>query len=262
MSSMLIRFAQKPCHPDVVGSTRHPTSTASTPQRDTNKFASSPKQHVSRTCVIVTLQSLHADTKDISDPHPLLQQLPLTVSPFLSLPTAVPLPYSYKQLPSTLPPSVTDPQPTSQSQSDDPQQQPPQQAQYVVSQSGHRAHPDQIIASCRDLQAHLRKLQDDARATIQKWDERIRERELAEKRRVAPGWLDVNQNERMLVPERRDVSSEHQHDGREAAGGNRQSVMHTGSGAERMDLDRRNENADGNDEGEELDRAFGGLGIR
>ncbi len=198
----------------------------------------------------------------VPDPHPLLQQLPLTVSPFLSLPTAVPLPYSYKQLPSTLPPSITDPQPTSQSQPDDPQQQPSQQAQYVVSQSGHRAHPDQIISSCRDLQAHLRKLQDDARATIQKWDAQIRDRELAEKRRVAPGWLDVGQNERMLVPERRDMSAEHLHGGNEVAGRIRQSEMRVDLGAERMDLDGSNRTADGNDEGEELDRAFGGLGIR
>ena len=131
----------------------------------------------------------------------------------------------------------------------------------MVSQSGHRAHPDQIIASCRDLQAHLRKLQDDARATIQKWDEQIRERELAEKRRVAPGWLDVSQNERMLVPERRDISSEHRYGGSEVARGNRRSIMGADMGAGKMDLDGNNRIADGNDEGDELDRAFGGLGI-
>lgn len=108
----------------------------------------------------------------------------------------------------------------------------------------------------------MRKLQDDARAAIQKWDERIRERELAEKRRVAPGWLDVGQNERMLVPERRDMLVEHRHGGNEAVGGIKQSVIGVGLGAERMDLDGNNRMADGNDEGEELDRAFGGLGIR
>jgi len=132
----------------------------------------------------------------------------------------------------------------------------------VVSQSGHRAHPDQIITSCRDLQAHLRKLQDDARTTIQKWEERIRERELAEKRRVAPGWLDVGQNERMLVPERKDVSVEHIHGGSEVTGGNRQSVMDLDLGVEEMNLDGHDRIANRNDEGEELDRAFGGLGIR
>lgn len=131
----------------------------------------------------------------------------------------------------------------------------------MVSQSGHRAHPDQIIASCRDLQAHLRKLQDDARATIQKWDEQIRERELAEKRRVAPGWLDVGQNERMLVPERRDMTAEHRYGG-EMTGGFRQTVRRVDLGAERMDLDGNNRIAERDDEGEELDRAFGGLGIR
>jgi len=233
------------------------------PPTFTKSFKSSSKQTCLKNVRVAELESPHVDTKVIPDPHPLLQQLPLTVSPFLSLPTAVPLPYSYKQLPSTLPPSVTDPQPTSQSQPDDPQQQqqPAQQAQYVVSQSGHRAHPDQIIASCRDLQAHLRKLQDDARATIQKWDEQIRERELAEKRRVAPGWLDVSQNERMLVPERRDTSSEHRHGDSEAARRNWQSVMDANLGAGKMDLDGNRRIANEKDEGEELDRAFGGLGI-
>lgn len=86
---------------------------------------------------------------------------------------------------------------------------------------------------------------------IQKWEDRIRERELAEKRRVAPGWLDVGVEERMLVPERRDGH------GHSAGGGNSMDVEVTGAGAERMELDSRAQ-----DEGEELDRAFGGLGIR
>jgi hypothetical protein len=85
---------------------------------------------------------------------------------------------------------------------------------------------------------------------------------LAEKRRVAPGWLDVEQNERMLVPERRDVSMEHHHGGSEATWGIRQSMMGMDLDTERMDLDGHSRIADGNDEGEELDRAFGGLGIR
>ena len=84
---------------------------------------------------------------------------------------------------------------------------------------------------------------------------------MAEKRRVAPGWLDVSQDERMLVPERRDVSSEYRHGDSEAARRNRQSVMGADLGASKMDLDGNSRIAGGNDEGEELDRAFGGLGI-
>ncbi|KIW07315.1 uncharacterized protein PV09_02165 [Verruconis gallopava] len=180
-------------------------------------------------------------------PHPLLAQLPLTVSPFVSLPTATPLPYSYKQLPATLPPSVTDvasPQQHNASSNSDEQTQ-TQQPAYVISQNtGHSAHPDQIIASCQALQAHLQKLQDDAVATIQKWQNGIKERELMEKRRVAPGWLDAEQ--RMLVPERV---------GRPQPSASQDSQADSKSPG----------NADGQkprDEGEELDRAFGGLGLK
>lgn len=81
---------------------------------------------------------------------------------------------------------------------------------------------------------------------MRKWDGDIRERELAEKRRVAPGWLDVEVGERGLVPER---SGGGQHHGVGAGGGS------AGVGVEMMEVDAK-------DEGEELDRAFGGLGIR
>jgi hypothetical protein len=181
------------------------------------------------------------------DPHPLLAQLPLTVSPFVSLPTATPLPYSYKQLPATLPPSVTDPAPVQQQNaSSNPEQQPQmQQAAYVISQNtGHSAHPDQIIASCHALQAHLQKMQDDAVATMQKWQGGIKERELMEKRRVAPGWLDMDQ--KMLVPERRD----------QAHGAIAPISQATMVGDMEIDGQGRH------DGGEELDRAFGGLGVK
>jgi len=182
-----------------------------------------------------------------ADPHHLLQQLPLTISPYLSLPTAVPLPYSYKQLPSTLPPSATDAPPTQSamepSQGSAAPAAPPPQAQYVVSQSGHSAHPDQIIASCRALQAHLQALQDDARATLARWHGDIRARDLAEKRRVAPGWLDVDESQHLLVPLR-------------AGAAERPPAQ--AQAAERMELDGRGAPAD---EGAELDRAFGGLRI-
>lgn len=129
----------------------------------------------------------------------------------------------------------------------------PAQAPYVVSASGHSAHPDQIIASCRALQEHLQKLQDDAHATIAKWEGDIRARELAEKRRVAPGWLDVDSSERMLVPQRPGGAF----GGAEASSG--MVPRAPGAGVERMELDGR---AQRGDQGEELDRAFGGLGIR
>ncbi|KAK6074914.1 hypothetical protein SCUP234_07913 [Seiridium cupressi] len=126
--------------------------------------------------------------------HPLLAQIPLTVSPFVSLPSAATLPYTYKPMPSTLPPSSSG---ITSSSSDHPDSKP----RYVVSSSGHAAHPDDIIASCNALQAHIAQMQADAERELRELDERIRERELAEKRRVAPGWLDSDA--RILEPERK-----------------------------------------------------------
>ena len=117
--------------------------------------------------------------------HPLLAQVPLTVSPFIHLPSTITLPYTYKPLPSTLPPSST---PTSK---------------FVVSPTGHAAHPDEIIASCRALQSHLDKIQSDAERAIREWEEGWERRELEEKRRLAPGWLD--RDEKILEPERREM---------------------------------------------------------
>ena len=45
-------------------------------------------------------------------------------------------------------------------------------------------------------------MQDESERAIRRWEGGIRERELAERRRVAPGWLDVGEAGRGLVPER------------------------------------------------------------
>ncbi|KAK7544884.1 uncharacterized protein J3D65DRAFT_40129 [Phyllosticta citribraziliensis] len=191
-------------------------------------------------------------------PHPLLAQVPLTVSPFISLPTATPLPYTYKTLPSTLPPSITDPPATSTNTTATPQpsdadgapQQAPPKSAYVVSSSGHAAHPDDIIASCRALQTHLTQLIDDTRSVVGKWDEQLRERDLARKRQIAPGWLD--QDVKMLEPERK--------------GGASSSLMQTqqgpGGAAAVNLLDDEPQPQVQSDEGEQLDRAFGGMNIQ
>ncbi|KAL2131046.1 hypothetical protein VTI74DRAFT_5609 [Chaetomium olivicolor] len=133
--------------------------------------------------------------------HPLLQQVPLTVSPFVNLPSATTLPYQYKPMPSTLPASAagitataatTDESAQSASAANKPK--------YVVSASGHAAHPDEILASCRALQEHVTQLLAKSQQELAELDEKIKARELAEKRRVAPGWLDSEA--RMLEPER------------------------------------------------------------
>ncbi|KAI0122922.1 hypothetical protein BJ170DRAFT_117977 [Xylariales sp. AK1849] len=160
--------------------------------------------------------------------HPLLAQIPLTVSPFVSLPTAATLPYTYRAMPSTLPPpssaitGTTDERP-----------------RYVISASGHAAHPDDIIQSCKALQSHVLKMQEDAEKEIRELDERIKARELAEKRRVAPGWLDSEA--RLLEPERKPGTEENV----------------AGQFAEMSIADREGASEMAVDQGEELDRAFG-----
>jgi hypothetical protein len=173
--------------------------------------------------------------------HPLLAQVPLTVSPFVSLPTSTTLPYTYKTLPSTLPQSST-----GTAAAED-------KSQYVVSASGHAAHPDEIIASCKALQAYIQKVQDDADKELNAWQDAIEARELAEKRRVAPGWLDSEA--RILEPERKvpahalDPENE------------QRNLMDTGvSSSDASGLGQTPVVAP-TGEGDELDRAFGGLDI-
>ncbi len=174
--------------------------------------------------------------KSTIDPHPLLAQVPLTVSPFLSLPHSVPLPYSYVTLPSTLPPSVL--------QSN--QSNPGESAQYVQSASGQTAHPDQILRSCTALQEHLAKLEADARKTLEEYKKRRDAEDLAEKRRVAPGWLDSGVH--ILKPENVDDGMKAQEQGLMDDSGQGQGQSRGGGPAQSR-------------EAEELDRVFGGLSV-
>ncbi|KAI4949413.1 hypothetical protein J4E91_005152 [Alternaria rosae] len=176
-------------------------------------------------------------------PHPLLAQVPLTLSPFLSLPTSVPLPYSYVTLPSTLPPSIL----SQQQQQQDPSNASALKPAYVTSSTGTSAHPDQILTSCVALQEHLAKLEADARRTLAEWEERRRKEDLAEKRRVAPGWLDSGVH--IIKPEAPG-------DDNTGAGGAREEKVPEQN---LMDLDPQAERKA--QEGEELDRVFGGLQV-
>ncbi|MCJ1314437.1 hypothetical protein MMC25_008119 [Agyrium rufum] len=209
--------------------------------------------------------------------HPLLAQIPLTVSPFISLPTAPTLPYTYKSLPSTLPPSSTSPPPPQQSSKTSSSSTGPTtdkkdstsipKPKFIISSSGHAAHPDEIIESCRKLQAHLTKMQDEAENTLRQWKKDIEERELAEKRRVAPGWLD--RSEKILEPAKKGAAMG-------AAGGGGGGGGHVGSGvgkgaAETSLMDSLDDDGgptirsltqERDAEGEALDRAFGGMGLR
>lgn len=166
--------------------------------------------------------------------------MPLTVSPFLSLPHSVPLPYSYVTLPSTLPLSIL------QQNNSDPSQPP----QYIQSASGQTAHPDQILRSCTALQEHLAKLEEDARKTLQEFKVRREKEELAEKRRVAPGWLDSGVH--MLKPENVDQGLKAQEQG----------LMDGPQQTQQAQQGQQSQAQQGSREAEELDRVFGGLNVK
>lgn len=172
----------------------------------------------------------------------MLAQIPLTVSPFISLPTATTLPYTYKPLPSTLPPSST-------ADSNGAERE-----KYVVSRSGHAASPDDIIASCQTLRAHIQKVQDDAEQTIKDWEQSLRDQELAEKRRVAPGWLD--REEKILQPKRTSVAASSAPSDAPAQDAN---IMDEQDEQQKLST---TDSAIPNAAGDELDRAFGGMGLR
>jgi len=133
--------------------------------------------------------------------HPLLQQTPLSVSPFIDLPKPPTLPHNYASLPSTLPPSSIH-APPAPSNSDLPA--------YVTSSSGFAAHPLTIIAQNKSLLEQLGKQRTEAQQKVKAWEQSIKDRELAEKRRKAPGWLDSEQH--LLQPEKtgQDVQREQQ----------------------------------------------------
>ncbi|KXJ92938.1 hypothetical protein Micbo1qcDRAFT_160808 [Microdochium bolleyi] len=197
--------------------------------------------------------------------HPLLAQVPLTVSPFVSLPTATTLPYTYRTMPSTLPVPATGITGTPASSSGGPSSSADSSSKpkYVVSQTGgHAAHPDDILASCNALKAHVAKLKDDADRELRELVARIREAELAEKRRVAPGWLDSETH--LLQPENsRGQAAEAEAGGAGSsgvffgtAGPSSSAGAMSGQFAE-MSLAER-QGASELDQGAELDRAFAG----
>jgi len=162
----------------------------------------------------------------------LLAQVPLTVSPFITLPKAPTLPHNYASLPSTLPPSILN------SDSDD-HSGPPA---YVTSGSGFRAHPSTIVTQNKALRHQLDTAASEARTKVRDWRAAIDERELAEKRRKAPGWLDSDA--KILRP----ATSAPPPD--------------TKPGASLLDADEHNTDAlrpqaSANDMGSQMDRAFG-----
>ncbi|UNI18591.1 hypothetical protein JDV02_004848 [Purpureocillium takamizusanense] len=126
------------------------------------------------------------------------------------------------------------------------EQQP--KARFIVSAgTGHAASPDEILESCHALLNHVTELQREAERDLREFEERIRERELAEKRRVAPGWLDSES--RLLEPER---TSPVQHRGPAGAAPTTEQKQQPPPQPSQAE----------HDEGAELDRAFGGMELK
>ncbi|KAI5365005.1 hypothetical protein Slin15195_G045430 [Septoria linicola] len=116
--------------------------------------------------------------------HPLLQQTALSVNPFIDLPKAPTLPHNYASLPSTLPPSILSSPPAASN---------PDLSAYVTSSSGFAAHPKSIIAQNKALLEQIEEQRKAAETEVRAWEQKIRDRELAEKRKKAPGYLDTEQ---------------------------------------------------------------------
>ncbi|KAF2721139.1 hypothetical protein K431DRAFT_320604 [Polychaeton citri CBS 116435] len=127
--------------------------------------------------------------------HPLLQQTALSVNPYLNLPSAPTLPHNYASLPSTLPPSIISAPPATSAASGT------DLPAYVTSSSGFAAHPSTLIQQNEAMLRQLQQQKEAGRRRVAEWENNIRERELAEKRRKAPGWLDSEN--RLLQPEKK-----------------------------------------------------------
>lgn len=145
-------------------------------------------------------------------------------------------------MPSNIPPSSLGIPTASEPSSNDSSSE--SKPKFIISGSGgHAAHPDDILASCQALKEHVTKMQDDAEKELRAFEERIKERELAEKRRVAPGWLDSES--RLLEPER------------EGPAGEEQKTESLLDGGPQVD-DAKDED----DEGAQMDRAFGVMSLK
>lgn len=118
-------------------------------------------------------------------------QTPLSVNPYLELPKAPTLPHNYATLPSTLPPSAIDAPPAASDA---------ELPAYVTSTSGFAAHPATIIKQNKALLQQFAQEKEDAHKKIAEWEQAIRDRELQERRRKAPGWLDSES--KLLEPRR------------------------------------------------------------
>lgn len=158
------------------------------------------------------------------------------MNPFIDLPKAPTLPHNYASLPSTLPQSILNSTPAPSN---------PDLPGYVTSSSGFAAHPRTIITQNKSLLEQIEKQRRDSEQQVKEWEQSIRDRELAEKRRKAPGWLDTE--DRILQPNKPKA---------EMGEASSQSLMDAPAPrAEADSIPRQSKDVD--DLGAAMDRAFG-----
>jgi hypothetical protein len=172
----------------------------------------------------------------ITGPHPLLQQTPLSVNPFIDLPKPPTLPHNYASIPSTLPPSSTNAAPAPSN---------PELPAYVTSSTGFAAHPSSIINQNRALLEQISSQQRDGHERVKKWEQDIKDRELQEKRRRAPGWLDSES--KLLQPAKKTEDRQ---------GGDKIDLMDQPPAAVDIQTSREQDKT-ANELGDAMDRAFG-----
>lgn len=76
----------------------------------------------------------------------------------------------------------------------------------MTSSSGFAAHPSTIITQNKALLKGLDSHAIEGKKKVEDWEASIRERELQEKRRKAPGWLDSEMH--LLQPEKAQVAQQ------------------------------------------------------
>ncbi|KAK4565969.1 hypothetical protein LTR86_003818 [Recurvomyces mirabilis] len=171
------------------------------------------------------------------------------LNPFLDLPKPPTLPPTYTSLPSTLPPSILSSSAPTTSHPD------PNLPAYVTSSSGFAAHPSTITTQNRALLKQIQRQREEGERKVREWEEGIREVELREKRRRAPGWLDSEQH--LLQPEKKGEER-----GGGGGGGGVGNLMDDGVAGEKdggLEVGRGGGGGmvGRDDEGAEMDRVFG-----
>jgi hypothetical protein len=115
----------------------------------------------------------------------------------------------------------------------------------VTSSTGFAAHPSSIINQNRALLDQISSQRRDGQEKVRKWEQDIKERELQEKRRRAPGWLDSES--KLLQPAKKPEERQ--------AGGE---VDLMDQPEAEVDIQKsREQNKTANELGDAMDRAFG-----